>query len=199
MSVAPIIMITGEKVALGPPTRSILPLMAKWDNDLNLSVLSGDPVRPRSPEASESEYESYTKSARPDWTLFVIYERTAQRPVGITELTNINHAHRTAEFGIRIGEQDCWGKGYGTEATVLTLDYAFTALSLHNVFLDVHSYNERAIRAYKRAGFQVIGRRREAFHLADRVYDQIFMDCLATEFQSSLPPVLDLPSAEETR
>jgi RimJ/RimL family protein N-acetyltransferase len=75
----------------------------------------------------------------------------------------------------------------------LLLDYAFSVLGLHNVMLDVAGYNERAIRAYRRAGFREIGRRRQSYRLGDRVYDQVFMDCLATEFESPLKPVLDRP------
>jgi diamine N-acetyltransferase len=48
------------------------------------------------------------------------------------------------------------------------------------------SYNERAIRAYTRAGFQVGGRHREAKRLGNQAFDVIYMDCLATDFQSSV-------------
>jgi len=188
-----VIALTGDNVALGPPHRGILPLMAKWDNDVALSLLAGDPARPRTPEASEAEYESYSKGERGDWALFILYERATLRPIGIAELTGINLAHRTADYGIRIGESDCWGKGYGTEATALMLDYAFSALGLHNVMLSVHGFNERAIRAYQRAGFRVVGRRRQAHRIGGRVYDEIFMDCLAPDFHSPLAPVVDLP------
>jgi diamine N-acetyltransferase len=67
------------------------------------------------------------------------------------------------------------------------LDYGFAALGLHNILLHVYSYNERGIRAYTRAGFREIGRRREALRLAGQAHDIVYMDCLATEFQS---PVL---------
>ena len=70
------------------------------------------------------------------------------------------------------------------ETTRLVLDYGFTALGLHNVMLVVDSYNERGIRAYTRAGFKTIGRRREAHRLGGRPFDLILMDCLASEFQS---------------
>jgi RimJ/RimL family protein N-acetyltransferase len=83
-----------------------------------------------------------------------------------------------------IGEKECWGKGYGTETTTLMLDYGFTLLGLHNICLSVFSFNERGIRAYTRAGFREIGRRREAICLAGRAHDIVFMDCLASEFQS---------------
>jgi RimJ/RimL family protein N-acetyltransferase len=86
-----------------------------------------------------------------------------------------------------IGEASCRGKGYGTEATRLMLDYAFTALGLHNVLLTVYEFNAAGRHVYEKAGFKEIGRRRQCRWLAGRLWDEIFMDCLATEFDS---PVL---------
>jgi len=111
--------------------------------------------------------------------------QTRWRPIGSANLHRIRG--RTATFAIAIGEKDCWGKGYGTEATRLTLDYGFSALGLHNILLSVMADHERAIRAYTRAGFTVIGTRHEALRFAGRVYDHIYMECLATGFDS---PVL---------
>ena len=85
-------------------------------------------------------------------------------------------------------EVDCWGKGYGTEATRLVLDYAFSGLGLHNVMLNVFASNERAIRAYTRAGFREIGRRRQAHRIAGDPEDIVLMDCLATEFEGPISP-----------
>jgi RimJ/RimL family protein N-acetyltransferase len=113
--------------------------------------------------------------------------------IGAAGLRNIAQQHRTAEYAIMIGEKSCWGKGYGTETTILMLDYAFTVLGLHNVLLNTFSYNERAIRAYTRAGFRVMGRQREAARLGDQIYDIIFMDCLATEFRSPARRVIEQP------
>jgi len=190
----PIITLAGDKIALGPPHRGILPLWAKWDNDLMLSILSGDPARPRTFESTEAEYDLYSKGEQRDWVLFVMYERATLRPIGIVELTEINFAHRTALFGIRIGEADCWGRGYGTEATTLMLDYAFNALGLHNIMLDPFAFNERAIRVYQKAGFKLIGHRRQAHRIGDHAYDVVLMDCLSNEFHSSLPRVIELPA-----
>jgi RimJ/RimL family protein N-acetyltransferase len=65
------------------------------------------------------------------------------------------------------------------------LDYAFNVLGLHSVRLAVFSFNERAQRAYERAGFRVIGRWREAKRLGGRAYDVVYMDCLAREFPTT--------------
>jgi diamine N-acetyltransferase len=115
-------------------------------------------------------------------------------------LGDVDHFHQTARLTLWIGEKECWGRGYGTEATILILNYGFTALGLHNIGLDVTSANERGLRAYQQAGFRVVGRRREAFRLGDRVFDRIYMDCLATEFPcAAFPSVLEqVPLSDPT-
>ena len=183
-SSSPPLTLVGELVALGPAHKGLLPLIWKWESDLELSILTGDPSHPLTPEGIEQVYELYSK-AGPDRAMFAIYERTTMRPIGTAGLTSINHQHGTAEFGIGIGERDCWSKGYGTEATRLILDYAFNALGLHNLMLRVFSYNERAIQAYLRAGFREIGLRRQAQRIGRRVYDVVLMDCVASDLGDS--------------
>lgn len=189
----PILNIIGEKVALGPMHKGIIPLMARWENDFSVAVLSGDPLRPIKRESIEARFEKNVQNEGGRDVRFLIYEKASLRPIGGAELRHIDPIMRTSEYGIMIGEKDCWGKGYGTETTILILDYAFTVLDLHNILLQTYSYNERAIRAYTRAGFRIIGRRREAARLGGQVHDWIFMDCLSSEFRSPLKRVVDLP------
>ena len=181
----PILTVVGQKVALGPLRKeSAVLLGVKWLNDLEVTrTLSITAGRPFTLEAEQDWYDRVSRSDSD--VLFAIYERATLRIIGSTGLHRIDHFNRTAEFGILIGEKDCWGKGFGTETARLMLDYAFNVLGLHNVMLKVFSYNERGIRAYARAGFKVIGRRREAHRLGGRAFDEIFMDCLATEFEGS--------------
>jgi diamine N-acetyltransferase len=179
----PVLMLVGEQIALGPLHKGLIPLMHRWENDLALSFLTGDPVLPNAVEWMEADYEKRTK-ADPSAAHFAIYERATMRPIGTAGLMQINYMHRTAELGIGIGEADCRGRGLGTEATRLLLDYAFTGLGLHNVFLRVYAFNEAAIRAYRKAGFREIGRRREAHRLGGQAHDEVLMDALATEHES---------------
>jgi diamine N-acetyltransferase len=197
----PPLTLIGDLVALGPGHKGILPLLWKWENDLELSVLTGDPVHPLTPEGIDTLYEGYSKND-PSRASFVVYVRATMRPIGTIGLHSINHAHRTASLGVGIGEQDCRGKGYGTEATRLILDYAFTVLGLHNVMLWVFSYNERAIRTYLNVGFREIGRRRQAQRIGGQAYDVVYMDCLATEFAGAalrrfLPPDPDVGARDD--
>jgi diamine N-acetyltransferase len=174
---SPVINITGEKVALGPIRRDLLPLYQRWMNDFEVTRTLGARLRPLTHEAEEAWYDEASKKD----ILFTLYERATMRPIGNTGLHDIDHFHRGAEFGLLIGEKECWGKGYGTEATRLMLDYGFNALGLHNIVLTVFSFNERGLRAYTRAGFREIGRRREAFRLGGEPHDVVYMDCLSSE------------------
>jgi diamine N-acetyltransferase len=186
-SAQPILNLAGDKVALGPLHDGMLPLIASWSNDFVTNAISGDDVSPASPEAIAATWSPLIKGERAGWYGFTIYELATLRPIGFANVRDVGSVNRTAEFGILIGERDCRGKGYGTEATQLVLDFAFTALGVHNVWLDTVSINEPAIRAYRRAGFREIGRRREAHRIGDRVFDVVLMDCLSTEFRRPHP------------
>lgn len=179
----PVLSIVGERVALGPLYRALVPTIWRWENDIWLNAHTGDPVLSLPLESFEAEYEKYAKAEARTSVRFVIFERESMRAIGRCGLGSLDHMHRTAELGIGIGEPDCRGKGYGTEATRLLLDYGFNALGLHNVLLRVCSFNEAAIAVYRKAGFREIGRRRECHRLGDRVFDEILMDCLAAEFE----------------
>jgi diamine N-acetyltransferase len=182
----PIITIIGEKVALGPMHRDLLPLITRWSNDLAARRNIGAPL-PQTLEQRTAQYERDTVDEQ--GVDFAVYERAIlpgghPRPIGTVGLFDINYRNGRAEFGIYIGEADARGKGFGTETTRLMLDYAFTALGLYNVALTVAEWNVAGQRAYARAGFRECGRRRQCWLMGGRRWDQIAMDCLATEFTS---------------
>jgi RimJ/RimL family protein N-acetyltransferase len=187
-----VLNIIGERVALGPHSRDLIPTYCRWMNDFAVARNIAAGVRPLTLDEEESWYDGAVRDTRQ--VLFTIYLRENLRPIGSAGLHDIHLANRTAEFGIIIGEKDCWGQGCGTETARLMLEYGFTALNLHSIYLTVHSHNQRGIRAYRRAGFQEVGRRREAIWLGGRAYDLIYMDCLAREFEGTaladlIPPV----------
>jgi RimJ/RimL family protein N-acetyltransferase len=181
----PLLSIEGELVALGPLRRELLPLYQRWINDLGTTrTLDLSPQ----PMTLEKEQDWYDQNSRAENSVpFTIYERETLRPIGNTGLDGVDHRNRTATFGIVIGEPDCRGKGYGTETARLMLDFAFTALGLYNVMLMVFEFNPAGIKAYEKAGFKEIGRRRKSRMMGGKLWDDIYMDCLSSEFQS---PVL---------
>lgn len=193
-SAAPVIMVRGTLVGLGPLDRRHLPLYLRWMNDPEVTRGLGR-AGPFTHEAEERWYER--ASSDEHGVVFTIYELSSGAPIGTTGLHDIHPIDRRGTFGISIGDKRCWNRGYGTEATTLTLNYAFNILGLQNVMLSVYSFNPRAQRAYEKAGFQVIGRRRSSVFRAGGWYDEVLMDAVPADFES---PVLGpLLRAEQQR
>ena len=178
-------VIEGERVALGPLRLDLVPAYQRWSNDLEVATANGWVIA-FTLEAQRGRIAG--RSGRPDLADFTVYDRSDATPIGFSSLFHIDHRTATADFGIFLGERR--GQGLGTEATLLTLDWGFTVLGLHNVMLSVAAWNERAIRMYAKTGFRELGRRRGADVTMGRRYDGVFMELLASEFRQDGRSVL---------
>ena len=103
-------------------------------------------------------------------------------PIGICGLHGIDWISRRATFGIAIYAKDRWSKGYGTEALMLILNYAFSSLNLLRVELDVYAHNTRAQKVYERCGFVHEGVRRKRIFKDNVRHDSIMMGILHEEW-----------------
>jgi RimJ/RimL family protein N-acetyltransferase len=64
--------------------------------------------------------------------------------------------NETAELRICIGEKSVWGKGVGSEAVRLMVDFA-RQRGLHKIWLQVGKSNARARKIYEKIGFRKTG------------------------------------------
>lgn len=103
----------------------------------------------------------------------IICEKDADRPVGSVYVRDIDMTHKKAEYGIFIGEEDAKGKGYGTIAAKLMIQYCFEELKLHRLYLRVYAENRQAIRSYEKAGFE-----KEAYLRDDVFVNNQFRDII---------------------
>jgi RimJ/RimL family protein N-acetyltransferase len=183
------VIVPGGKVYLGQIRKDLAPVYRRWLNDLHMSRTMGV-ISDQGLPMTDQDEEEWVEAARKDdsGVIFGIYECESGKPVGNVGLAGIRSLHRSAAFGIGIGESWARGKGYGTEATLLTLDYGFTVLGLHHIWLKCVAFNAAGIRAYEKAGFKQAGRLREGWQFGGKQHDVIFMDILAREFES---PVLE--------
>jgi RimJ/RimL family protein N-acetyltransferase len=104
--------------------------------------------------------------------------------IGNTGLHRISPEDRHASLGIMIGDKSYWSNGYGTDATLTLLCFAFHQMNLHRVDLGVFEFNERAIACYRKCGFVEEGRRREAYYQDGRYWDIVSMSVLRREFEA---------------
>jgi diamine N-acetyltransferase len=172
--------IVGEKVALGPMRRDLLPTFQRWLNDFEVTVFLGRPTGPMTMEQETVWFDKLV--ANEEQIAFTVYERATSRPIGTAGLHGIHRHDRTAEFGIGLFEKDCWGKGYGTETARLVVRYGFQHVGLNSVWLKAAAFNERGIKSYIRAGFKPAGRFRQGTFRNGALHDVVLMDVLASEF-----------------
>ncbi len=178
--------IVGERLFLSPMSSEEAEKYTRWMNDLSTTCNLTTAPKIISLEMEEEMLVKLQK----DGYNFAIVQKENDELTGNCGLMNVDLVQRTAELGIFIGEEKHRGKGYGSEAMRLLLDYAFNLLNLHSVYLRVRSFNKAGQRCYQKVGFKEIGRRRECVLLGGQYYDEIFMDILDREFDGILnvPP-----------
>ncbi|WP_195573844.1 GNAT family N-acetyltransferase [Paenibacillus sp. 1001270B_150601_E10] len=115
--------------------------------------------------------------------LLWIIRKDTNEPIGDIELQEIDGMNRSAGLRIAINGGSHQGKGFGSEAIRLMLDYAFGICNLHRVELNVYAYNERAIHVYQKIGFKQEGIQRDALFYNHRYYNSIIMSMLEDEYR----------------
>jgi RimJ/RimL family protein N-acetyltransferase len=170
----------GKKIGLAVLEKSDLPLFKKWLNDPRLSIFMREFDEMLADENVQEWYEQSVHD--PAQVDFSIVNMKNGQLVGACTLTNVDGRNAAAEARLFIGEPEFWNKGYGSEALILLLDYAFNVLNLHNVRLHVNSINKNAIHVYEKLGFKLVGKLRESRTYLRKRYDLYIMDMLAREF-----------------
>jgi RimJ/RimL family protein N-acetyltransferase len=172
--------LSGIKCYLSPINFDDIEKYTEWVNDMEtgLYVLFGSNVLDLVKEKKLLEYLNQND------IIMAIIEKENNKAVGICGFHNRNEVHRSATFGIFIGDKNYWGHGLGTEATLLALDYAFNLLNLNSISLEVVDYNKRAIQCYEKCGFHYVGKKRKSLYMAGVYHDLLIYDILYSDYES---------------
>jgi RimJ/RimL family protein N-acetyltransferase len=174
--------IEGEHVVLRRHEPANLAAFRRWYGDREVARLARYQDGPMRLDEIDRFFQ--TRALGKDSLAMAIHVRGTDRLIGSCAFSQLDGDNGSVMYHITIGEKDAWGHGYGTEATALMVEHAFRALGLHRVALSVFEFNERATRAYRRCGFIVEGRAREAIWRDGRWWDELSMSILATEWQA---------------
>jgi diamine N-acetyltransferase len=178
-------VLEGDRVVLRP--------IQSWDRErlyelvetIEVKALaSNDPPLPTSLEEIEARDRRWVEEPDPDSAWFAI--DVDEELVGMCGLHEIDHYHQRAEVGIRIGKA-YWQKGFGQDALRTLVDYGFRHLNLTKISLRVLADDERAVGAYRKAGFVEEGRLRDHTWYDGRRHDELVMSVIR-EGPSAGPP-----------
>ena len=170
----------GTRLYLRPLDRTDAPLLAAFVNhpETRRTVLRPRPTSLMQEEAFLMQLGSSERDI-----MFGLALREGGSLVGVSGLHQLDNVGRKAQLGLLIGLAEQWGKGYGTEATRLMLEYAFTTLNLNKVGLQVFSNNPAARRVYEKAGFRLEGTLREDYFVDGAYVDTLCMGVLRSEWK----------------
>jgi RimJ/RimL family protein N-acetyltransferase len=173
----------GKLVKLRPVQRADWPKIYEFRIDLETHLLADDdPPIPQSFEQVSNFWEEMEKK-EPDNVYFAV--EADEKLIGTCGLFHFDKTARSCELGISIGDKDYWGKGFGSDAVTLLVDFAFRHMNQHRVFLVVGAGNDRAVGAYRKVGFVEEGKMRDHLWIDGRYDDSLIMSILSTEWHSA--------------
>jgi RimJ/RimL family protein N-acetyltransferase len=180
-------LLRGSRVRLRPLERVDLPRYQELFSEPEISLHYGGLGVPENLDRLQRRFEAGEFDTT-DRSLLLVIE-TEGTLIGTMALKNTeNFPSRSATFGIMIGDPAYLDRSYGTEASILLLDYAFAVLGYHKINLDLFEYNARALAMYEKLGFVLEGRRRENHWSRGRFWDDILMGVTAEEWWSRHGP-----------
>ncbi|GBD23094.1 hypothetical protein HRbin29_00748 [bacterium HR29] len=125
----------------------------RWRTDPELARLDGAEPLQVGFEEFLRRYPAETLGPWPDRELYAI-ETSEGAHIGNLMVYNLSPSLESAEVGITIGEAHYRGRGYGTEAMVTFMRWAWSARPWRRLVLHTLEWNERARRCFARVGFQ---------------------------------------------
>ena len=146
-------MFLGPRITLGAFVPDDYGAMYCWANDV-VAARFDHAFRPINLRDVIASCEIGNDASR---VILAMRQRIDTKIIGYVNIHNISAIHRSADLGIRIGDEKHRGQGLGKEALGLALDYCWNHLNLERVSLNVFRHNARAIAAYSACGFKKEG------------------------------------------
>ena len=174
------VLLSGDKVKLRAYKKEDVPLACEYINDPEVSLMLS-PLIPF-PYKLEDEYKWYDSlgMGRDGKYNFAVERVSDGLYIGGCGINDVDWKNSVATVGIFICAKEC-GKGYGTQAMGLLIDFIFSQMNIHKIKLNVFSFNHRAIKSYEKLGFKKEGVLRQEIFRNGEYFDEIVMGLLKDE------------------
>ena len=137
------------------------PFMYEWMTDPEITKFFRFDASKITRESCEAFIEA--ASAQPNTVHFAIADENDEY-LGTISLKDIDREKKCAEYAISTRKK-AHGTGAALQATRMILQYAFEALGLELVYLNVLAENGRANAFYRKAGFRFVREEPDALEL----------------------------------
>ena len=157
---------------------------AGWLNDPEVCAGNSHATFPVS-RASLLEFVKRAAAGSKTEIVLAIVLRSDGRHIGNVSLQSINWVHRSGELAILVGAKDCWGRGYGEEASRAMVEYGFNRLGLRRIICGTFVGNTGMQRIAEKLGFRQEGLRRSAVYKDGSYHDVVEYGLFREEFADS--------------
>ncbi|NOR38804.1 MAG: GNAT family N-acetyltransferase [Candidatus Thorarchaeota archaeon] len=155
-------------------------LVENWNNPVMRRFLGG--VIPHSRQSEADWLQSVQDDMkRQKMFVFAIERLSNDAFLGTLAVHDIDWIARNGRLGVVIHKPENWGKGYGTEAMELLIDFCWKHINLRRLELGVHSFNQRAKKFYLKLGFVEYGTAHQQFYIDGEYVDTIMMELFRPE------------------
>jgi RimJ/RimL family protein N-acetyltransferase len=175
-----VVFLEGKKVILRPlDKRTDAGNMQHWINDpvvrLNLAMIFPQTLK------NEEDFIDCCGDTTKGIVLAITIKETGEF-IGVMGLHDIDWPNRNATTGALIGEKKYWGRGYGTDAKMILLNYAFNTLNLHTVSSSAIAFNKRSIGYNTHCGYKVEGVCRSRIFRSGRYWDRVMLSVMKKDW-----------------
>lgn len=181
--------IRGKFVRLRAVEQRDLELLHKWANDPITQDGIGEIHFPSSMDFHNTWFQNL-KNDRLNQRFVV--EVAEVGVIGISSIVNIDWRNRHAWHGLALGEASHRGMGYGIDAIMATMRYAFDELNFERLDGAIIEYNKASLAAYcgkrlgRTMGWREEGRRRNYFFRKGRYWDQILVGVTRQDYLEAM-------------
>jgi len=152
-----------------------LHILYNWENDSTIWEVSST-LKPFSIFVLKQYLEtSHLDIFEAKQLRLVIEKKTGNVPVGLIDLFDFDPFHRRAGIGILIHDQAHQNKGYATSALSILCKYAFKTLQIHQLYCNITSKNEKSMKLFQNAGFEIIGLKKDWIKTSEGWLDEYLL------------------------
>ena len=174
--------IYGERIVLRAITEEDAQLLLQMMNDPDTERMLGGASFPVSLSAQRSW--SQRQIGNNEVLRCIIAERSREDVgLGTVILTDIDQKNGSAQVHIKLGVENCRGKGYGTDALRTIVKYAFEQMRLHCIYANVLEYNTASQKLFEKCGFHKDGLLRGRIFKGGNYINMVTYSCLEEDMK----------------
>ncbi len=178
--------LTSGRLRLRPVRAAELDRLEQWWNEPELLPLQTGALLPRPAGGHIETFRDWYANTSASAVGLGIERIEQDDLLGAAVLYGATFGMPAATFAIQL-RPDMTGRGYGTEATRLMVDYGFSTLPLRRIELRVQAFNDRARKCYRKAGFVEEGVRRQVTFADGQWHDEILMGIIRPDWERRTP------------